>query len=381
MHSLTIRHRVPVPKETDDPNRFYFGEWFPNGQDQGLRFKRDGMDVSLWVDATCLHLHTGETAEDQQSRSSLQIRDFFVDIGTRPISSELARFIQEQATTWRQQEVLESADELTRSLAREHKTLGLQVQATLLNVVNGLLGWAYAEKQQYWLNPRTETAEQLSSLNLVTRASAQIDADSRILWSPPTVDSIHVDIRAQAGITEPEWRALGAFLAAGKKPSLVGELLSNADRFLALEHYRAALIEGVTAMEVALNNFARHPDPTVLVPSIASTLRARNGLQDDVRHLGVTASLRYLLPTVLKSTYLPADAHAVASAALELRHNIVHNGSRMVDKKKARKMVFASFQIARALVRATVRDNGEGSRGPDEAVTLSSTPPTSEQSA
>jgi len=373
MHSLTIRHRVPVSEESDDSNCVYFDRWLPGGQEQALRLKREGLQASLWVDSSCVRLYPGERIEDQLSRGSVGVSHFFVEIATGPISADLARFIREQAKSRRQREVLESTDAGTRSLAQDHRALGLQVQKTLLHTVNGFLSWAYAEKQQYWLNTRSETGDQLNSINALTGASAQIDTEPRILWCPPTVDSIHIVLRAKAGITAAEWEALGPFLQAGKRPSLVGELVSNADRLMTLGHHRAALIEAVAAMEVALNAFAAAPDPNALNPSLAEAIRAGRTFRDDVKHLGVTASIRYLLPVLLLPTALPTDAHASASVSLDVRHNIVHNGSRMPNREKAQTMVAGCFRIARALTRATKKLEW----GPfDPAVSIASTPPT-----
>ena len=50
--------------------------------------------------------------------------------------------------------------------------------------------------------------------------------------------------------------------------------------------------------------------------------------------MGLTGAVRYLLPVILSESQVPTGVLQSCSAALELRHKVVHNGQREVDEQR-----------------------------------------------
>jgi len=312
----------------------------------------------LWLDRTCVDYSFDEVTDELIGQwVNMPVTRLFVEARPEPISPELANFIRDHADWPRQGDILKSADETTRRLAREYQQLGWRILRAVVSAVNRFIAWVYAQKLHYWLHTRDEHAEMMMSRNAEFRARVSIDSGPSLRWCPPSMDKINVGtIGGERGLRAHDWAVLGDFLRSNRRPDLVGELLSNAAALVALGHHRAALIEAVSALEVALRTFARQPDPAALKPPIAGVLDSSQGLRAAVDHLGLSCSLRHLLPVVLAEAALPSNAHKVSCTALDTRQNVVHNGQREVDRDQAQKFIHAITAVAQALQRATLAD-------------------------
>ncbi len=287
--------------------------------------------------------------------SNMPAARLYIDVHPEPIPDDLAAFIRNNAN-WPQRRPmpLDSPDSETRRLAVDYQDLGLRVLGTVLHVTNRVVAWAYAERGQYWLEEREieSSMAMMMSRNNEFNARASIDSGPLVRWCPPFRDTMVV-VAHRNGLQSDDWLALTEFLREReRRPSLVGELLGNAKALLSQGHNRAALIEGVTALEVAFRAFLRRPHPVAL--QRAQTVTGGH-LKATVEHLGFTAMVKYLLPLILEG--LP-KAHAVSCAALDERHSVVHHGQRDVGREKARRYLSALTELTRFLESATSSDEG-----------------------
>lgn len=372
MPNLVIRHRVPVADATNQDDSFLYFETLPRGLEQGLSVVRDQLKVHLWLDDQCVQPYRSQTLEKHLQSRNIRVSHLLVDVEVPSVTTTLASFVLEQGRSNNPQKALESSDSAAISLAQQHGDLGRRVHMVLLESVNSLLRWVYAEKEQYWLTPHHVSADHVGFTAVRTGAQVTVDSGPAVPWQPPTIDAFHLTIRARAGVTLDDWGAL-RLLNSSARPTLARELISNARRLLEDGHHRAAVIEAVVALEVALNRFGARPDPGAFVAPVAERVRSGQSLVQDIEHLGLNASIRYLLPIALRPERFPPEVLARSGAALDVRNNLVHRGSRL-DDKKAEEAILASLGLARLLVAATLAKE-------DGGPLIASTPPTSGQSA
>ena len=79
----------------------------------------------------------------------------------------------------------------------------------------------------------------------------------------------------------------------------------------------------------------------------------REALGRQLDHLGLSATIRYLLPLILPVEVLPDDTLLTCQRAITVRGNVVHQGQRDVNTKETRAMLKALRQLCEILSRYT----------------------------
>ncbi|MDO8351592.1 MAG: hypothetical protein Q7S94_10635 [Gallionella sp.] len=125
------------------------------------------------------------------------------------------------------------------------------------------------------------------------------------------------------------------------------------DGRIRIGHYRSAITEAVTALEVAVFRFAGNTNADrAFAPHMAHRL-ALSSLKSQVDHLGLSATINYLLPTILHEELLPASVISECQFAISRRQNIVHNGQRSVSENDARRAVSGVRACCQVLEKVT----------------------------
>jgi hypothetical protein len=354
MANLLVRNDVPFRSSHGEPGALLFCQWLPEHKDAAIIVPRPPYEVRVWLDRTCLRSRN-EVTDDELSRwVNMPATKLIVEVAVESVDSELSGFIARNSDWGECQRTLESTNEETRKLAKAYSDVGWAVLNRVLDITNRIAAWAYAECKHYWLRERDRGVEVLMGRNAEFHATVSIDGGAPTRWCPPFIDIHDVGvIGGQRGLREKEWTALQSFLLSDRRPLLFRELLANALSLLDSGHTRSAVIEAVSALEVALRRFARSPDPIALTSSYAAE---RGALTRDLERLGFGVSVRYLLPVILKSFDASVVSHADSCEALENRNNIVHNGQRDVPLDTARRLVWGVSRFAEDLDKVTLRD-------------------------
>lgn len=355
MATILINHSVPVPGESEGA-ALIFSQWLPEGVERGLHVPGDALDLRVWLDRTCVHSLRREPLTDEliSKWDNMPVERVFVDVTADGIADDLAAFIRDKQDWLRGDPIIGSGDPETQRLAEAYMRIGWTVLSSVLEVTNRIAAWAYAEGGQYWLRERDEEADIMMSRNVEFHARASIDAGPWVRWCPPFIDTFNIGVfGGQRGLKQPDWNLLQAFLLSKRRPTLFRELISNAYALLGAGNSRSAIIEAVSGLEVAFRDFIRRPDVTKLQD--AASVRIES-LSRDSGRLGFSSSLRYLLPIIIKDFDNHKVEHAETCAALDTRHNIVHNGQREVHAQVAKKYVRAVAAFATLLHEYTAGD-------------------------
>jgi hypothetical protein len=113
-------------------------------------------------------------------------------------------------------------------------------------------------------------------------------------------------------------------------------------------------MEGVAGLEVALSRFGEAPEPHHLGAQLLQRTAVQS-LSAQIRHLGLSGSLRYLVPLIFGSDELPMNVLTNCWAAIQARQAVVHEGQRDVSENQARRYLDAVRTASRLLENHTAR--------------------------
>ena len=147
-----------------------------------------------------------------------------------------------------------------------------------------------------------------------------------------------------------DWNEAREFVLKGRRTRLVDELLVGAEELASEGYRRGALTEAVTALEVAIHEFARHPATQAFGAKLGQRMDVPK-LSKQVEHLGLSGTVRYLLPAILKNDQVDTEVLRECSRAVEMRQNVVHNGQRDVEEAKLQSAIAGIRRLCFALER------------------------------
>jgi hypothetical protein len=217
-----------------------------------------------------------------------------------------------------------------------HRMFAIDVVTWVLSYVNRLVSYAAYQKGQYNLIEISLDADNLHTVLLRFNAKAKVGHSEWMSWNPPGIGGVwrctgysnDREIRAE------DWPKAKDYVSSTSRPHLVRELLARADFLKERGHERAALTEAVTALEVAIHEFAGQPNAQAAFGSNLATRMDVHSLKDQVKRLGLNCSVRYLLPVIFSEDKLSTEVlHGCADAIVQ-RQNVVHNGQRTVEAIK-----------------------------------------------
>jgi hypothetical protein len=321
---LKIKMRVPVPGRVAQESCIVFNEWLP-ASDETIATAAGGISVRLWLDSTCLAHLDKPTPEKIRRMVNVKVGSVLVDVSVVGVQEELETYIFAGKNSSAQQEH-------QNRLQADYDELGHQILRCVLGALNRLFAFARSVKGQYWLGDYEIRPDRLPS-DFVQFAAKILTPDGK--WQdfiPGT--TIHLGgssiCSPERFLKQEDWRRAGEYVASEKGEPLVGTLLANAEALADQDHTRSAMIEAVTALEVALNAFAARPRlEDALLKPYAERLGLKS-LKDVVEHLGFTASWTYVVPLILRAPALPSEVVRGCCEAIRQRQNIVHRGQRTV---------------------------------------------------
>ena len=355
MGKLRILHRVPLVGQRGGAS-LLFNQWIPENEASAITVERDGMRIAVSVDRTCVDSMHDDITDELISRwLNIRVVALLVEVVVADIPDDLGAFIVEKERWPKGEDIINSSNAATRELAERYAALGCKVMLAVLEVINRIVSWAYAEHGVYWLATREPTASRVSSNNNEFGARAMFSGSRVVRWCPPAADEpIELGVHSELSIHRSDWEALAGFVRSSRRTDAIGEILGNARLHLANGHTRGAVIEAVSALEAAVSRFMKSPKLDALrTDRVYARAKPTASLSKHLEHLGFTATVAHLLPLLLPSAVLTADLLSGACEAIQCRHNIVHNQQRSLDIPAASAHVRAASALIVVLRGAT----------------------------
>src|SRR5208282_3759352 len=116
-----------------------------------------------------------------------------------------------------------------------------------------------------------------------------------------------------------------------RRTSLASELLARAFSGAWLGQRRSALIDAVSALELAISDFAGSRRAQEAFKDHYSLRVEMTSLKSQVDHLGLQATVRYLLPVIFPEDRVSAEVIRTCQEAVNERNHLAH---RHVSKEK-----------------------------------------------
>jgi hypothetical protein len=271
------------------------------------------------------------------------VKHVYVDVNVTDVTAELAEFIADERDSPRGiHHGLTPDDSEFARLAAEYEQLGKRTMRLALDTYNRFIAFCRTEVGQYWLHERRYNEEALNTLNNGFHAKARSEAFEWVRWCPPGTNVVIINAIIEAdGITQDEWTQAQSFVAGNRRPRLTLELLANATLLLREGRRRSAIIEAVSALEIALSRFAEAPlVGRIMAPDIKERISVEN-LKSQVDHLGLRGSIRYLVPILFPHGVFPTEVLHKCQQAVEVRNAVVHQGQREVEEQHAGALIGA----------------------------------------
>jgi hypothetical protein len=236
---------------------------------------------------------------------------------------------------------------------QEYLRLGQKVYLLTITYLNRLISYARSLKGQYWLQEYpVDKVEGLYAVNLAFKACVLIDSEW-FRWFPDVKQLI---IGREGGcqdrdrlIDQSAWPEVKRFITSERQPSLVWELLAGAEWLAGIGHQRSALTEAVTALEVAISEFAKQPKAEEAFGSLITERMNVTSLKNWVEHMGLSGTVHYLFPVIFPEEKVPTEVLKVCQEAILQRENVVHRGQRDVQKDKLSRYLHAIRKMCRFL--------------------------------
>ena len=214
---------------------------------------------------------------------------------------------------------------------QKYVTFGKKVIKLIYPAISHFISIIRVNFGQYWLkqptkwNSKTETLGQYCSL-----LSMKWSTDDGKTWfafqpdekqSGPIVVTTRDD-HSDFLVTKLEWNRLQEIMASNYQPSLAATILARTHEYLAQEQLRSAFIEGVSGLELALNEFIKEKlrDSSTLMNSMSRFWQ----LPLKTQLVSVGSALGSISSEDLESTL----------SAIETRNNIVHEGYEPSENQK-----------------------------------------------
>ncbi len=353
MSLLTISLKIPFETDSskDLGTSMVFTHWLPVGIDQGIAVTDGDLRIVIWFDEKSVYSLFQPNVEDLRNYFNIHVSHVNVRVQIEGLSEPLLAYMQMMPD-------LETASEATKSIEVEYERLVKRVLSSVIKRVNRLIAIARTMKGQHWLEERTLDLCQLQQCCQLFECCGRVDDKSMFRFCPSSTDRVFITTGSNDRyIGECDWLEIRNFVIRDGKTNLVLELLAGAERLADLEHYRGSLTEAVTALEIAVSNFARAPKSNAAFGTHMAARLSTPSLSAQVKHMGTSGTINYLLPTIIPEEILPTPILVACQEAIRQRQAVVHQGQREVDESFAKQSLAAVRKFCSILERLTQDDS------------------------
>jgi hypothetical protein len=303
-----------------------FARWLPIKEDDMIVVEDAGLTLRLWCDMSCTSW-SEKDATELPSCANVPVHAVKVEVQVKEVSDELAAFLVDSGR--------KASFPPESALKEQSIALGERVHQFALTYFNRLIAYARTNKGQYWLEEYPINAGRMSSDFAQFHAELKVDSLDWCRFRPTDRHHMKVILMDESRyVQEADWPQFTAFVKSKRRPSLVPQLLASAETLAGIDHRRAALVEAVAALEVAVAEFGRAPRADhAFGPTLGKRMRLES-LESQIKHLGLSATIKYLFPVMFNEEQLPTAVLQGCQEAVEQRQNVVHNGQRDVSQEK-----------------------------------------------
>lgn len=325
MNTLTVQLKIPVETEPlIGTPALTFTHWLPIGKENGIRVEEDEVGLVLWLDLESTWWASRPSEDELKNHVNVLVHYILAEVTVHDISDSLAEYMKNR-------NFMESPNAEHEQIQKEYESLGKRILIVLLNRTNRLIDYARAIKGQYWLLDYKIDIGRLHRYFQTFKAKGQIDTSEVFRFQPGIGDSLSISMTSEDRyIRESEWGEVAKFVTSEARVPLVAELLSGAEQLAGNGYARSALAEAVTALEVAVSDFARSQRHNQELAQIVGPRLGVERLQKQIEHIGFSGTISYLLPLLLPDSVLSAKVLEGCRNAIDARQNVVHNGQREV---------------------------------------------------
>lgn len=332
---LFFKSKVPVKGDIN------FSRWIPEYKDR-ISIEIDSHTImSLYFVRDSINLIT---RYDEMQVSSLNnnlyipLEKFCVDFEI-DIDDNLGNYI------------LESCKPINELKDTEVKSLINIFIESIEKYVNRLIEFVSANKGQYWLQTIHFDREKLNTelSNIDFKVSA--NGSDFIEFCMNYFDTIIVNVNgSENGIIENNWQDIADFIKSNSRTNLSLELLSNAKLLLENGYGRSAIIEVCSALETAVNEFAKIKDHSWLKRISDYKGISSESIKTQIEHLRFSGTVKILFPILLDKTEISQSILSDCERAIEIRNNVVHNGQRTVKLSEIKGLIKSIEQLIKFLL-------------------------------
>ncbi len=340
--NLTVRYTIPISDEEWGGPSVAFYKWLPDGEAEALVRERDDLTTRLWLNRDCV-ASLGKVDDDTISRwVNITISKVYIEVFARNVSDELARFIYDERESWKNiHHGLNPESEEYKKLSDQYHDLAVKVLEQALALYNRFIAFVRNYKHQFWLPERPIKRHLLSSQNVSFQAQVRSEDYGWVTWYPKSTASftVYVSDDDDVSIKKEDWSEIQKFIASDSRPNLILELLANAQLLIQENKRRSAIIEAVSALEIAVSEFAESPRIDSFVTEEFLSRMEVNSVGSQIEHLGFSGTVRYLLPILFPREILSTEILNNCQQAIEVRNNVIHHGQRDVNSSRIRPLV------------------------------------------
>lgn len=223
---------------------------------------------------------------------------------------------------------------------------GKRVVKLIYPSVSRFINILHSNYGQYWIQELDQWDSRKESLGHYCKyiLSLHWSIDNGKTWSKfipntpkATIElSSSIKIRFHEYPTKEDWQELGKVVREGYEPPLAASILARANQYLDQGNLRHALIEGVSALDVAIGEFFRQKlDGNTHLYSYISELK----------NMSLPARVIIIATSLCKA---PKQDIIYAVEAIKMRNEIVHDGKNPPDN--ASDALYGLFNIVRGLI-------------------------------
>ena len=343
MAKLDILLKVPLSHSAPmNVSGLPFYKWCP-GEDEALRLKVSEGELLIWA----------EPSRDQELSEwlNVQVNRFVCRVLILEFKDDLVPHLRAAAN---------AVDGATPEL----QEFGDRFVRELLGALNVVLKHLRARKLLYWFDVFDENTGLTHDVLQRCDATVRIDGQMPIAFRPSRRDILNGPHPGLwRSLRREDWQSIKDEISSNRRPALAGELLATALQHLANNEGRAALTEACSALELALTRFAVTKDGDGRWSTAVGDGRVpAKDLSEHVKHLGLAASVRFLVPLLFRDEELDSGILMRVNRAIELRNNVIHTGQRDIAPSEAEACVDGIIDLVGTLLPNQLAPPGERRR-------------------
>ena len=336
---LLVRMVVPIRSQPIvGVGGVIFHQWLPMSDEDRIVVEGNGLELALWFDRSSLDYPKGE---DPLRCANVSAHRLIVEARIHDLGEDFLDFILAVSNEPKPEGYPHSD---------RYMELGEKLYSFSMNCINRLITFARVEKGQYWLEEFEVNLDRMASAYISFRSVCSRDGVRWYNWRPTSSERVTVVMTKESSwIERDDWSRAAGYLSGKGRSNFVFDLLMSALANAWGGRRRTALVDAVTALEVAISDFAKsHLSDRAFGPTLADRMDVRS-LKSQVEHMGTSGTIRYLFPVIFPEEVVSGDLLNTCQGAVAERNNVVHNGQRDVEEKRVLKHITSIERLCRIL--------------------------------